>query len=201
MATVLIDRWLRITLQGFQFDQRFEHVLSYSYGGADPRPTETDLNNIAFAFWTAINTNYRALMPTISYVSDVFVEDRSPSNRVQGHYTVPSPNQGTAAGDCLPFSASETISFKTGEIYKGGHGRCYLPAGVEGFTLNGLYSSAYLVLVAAFAANLAAFHLAGSQSLQHVVARQQPGYLKNVKSYAFDYIPDSQRRRLQGRGR
>jgi len=196
-----IDRWLSITLRGYQFDQQFENDFSYQYQGSDPRPTDTDLVAVGNAFWAFVATSQRGIIGGLSYFSTVKVEDHSPTNRVQGIYTIPSPSGGTLAGDSLPFNVSEVIGFKTGEIYRGGHGRAYTPASTELVTNNGLYTAAYIVLIAVAAANLAGFHFGGPLAMQHVVARQTPGYLRAVRSYTFDYIPDSQRRRLQGRGR
>jgi hypothetical protein len=198
---VLIDRWLVVTLKGYQFDQQFENVLAYRYADTDPRPDEAVLNAQASAFWAAVGTNVRALVPPLTYFSEVVVEDRTPSNRIQGHYLIPTPNAGTQAGDINTFNQSECISFKTGEIYKGGHGRCYLGATAEGATLNGLFTAAYFAAVAVYAASLASFHGTGTLHLLHAVARQTAAKLRNVTSYSWDYIPDSQRRRLQGRGR
>ena len=99
----------------------------------DPAAVNTFLTSIS----TAWSGNIAGLCNTGVVLSSLTYTDLSASDRIQFTATLPDPIEGTRAGTQLPTSIAMVMSLRVPNRYRGGHGRIYIPAGVQADITNG----------------------------------------------------------------
>jgi len=201
MAQAHIDRWLLVVLKMAILSQIQEITASYKYADSDVRPTGPVLDGFAQVFWTSIATAIGNVATNRLRFLDVRVRDLSPTNDVEGGYTIPGTVLGVVNSEPLPLGSTNCLSWKTAHVGRTGHGRMYLPSTGEVDLVEGVLSTTYTVLTNAL--GTAINNVSGLVTLhtQQVVASRKDLKLYPVSTWTNDNIPDSQRRRLQGRGR
>jgi hypothetical protein len=201
MAQVHIDRWLLVILKMAILSQIQEVTASYKYADSDARPTGPTLDAFSQFFWTTIATAIGNVTTNRLRFLSVTTRDLSPANDLEGAYTIPGTVLGVVNSEPLPLGVSNVISWKTSHVGRSGHGRLYCPSTGEVDMVEGVFSNTYVVL--ANALGTAINNVSGLLTLhtQQNVASRHDGKLYPVTSWGNDIIPDSQRRRYQGRGR
>lgn len=201
MAQVHIDRWLLTVLKMQILSQIQECTASYKYADSDGRPTGPILDAFSQFFWTNTATAWQNVATTRLRFLSVTTRDLSPGNDVEGAYTIPGTVTGNVNSEPLPLSTSNVLSLKTSHVGRSGHGRMFLPSTGEVDLVEGVFSTTYTTLTNAL--GLAINNISGLATLhtQQIVASRKDLKLYPVTSWQNDNIPDSQRRRLQGRGR
>lgn len=129
-------------------------------GAAVPQDTgqiATFLNAIATSWGANIGPlcNDEVELTALTYT------DLTASDRVQFTSTLVTPEAGSRAGDPLPASIAMVMSLRVSNRFRGGHGRIYIPAGVQGDVVagrqwSGAFNTAANTAVSAFRTTLEA---------------------------------------------
>ena len=174
--------------------------MNYGYTGADPRPSGGTLDEWAQFLWTTIADAIQALHTNRTRFLDIVVQDMSPINHVQGSYLLPANTVGDVNQEVSALNVAQVISWRTNQIGRSKRGRTYLGALPEGDVQDGVFTNLRMNLMQGY--GLAVTSVSGLPNLHTfpVVASRSLNSLAIVTGWTFDNIPDTQRRRLQGRG-
>lgn len=201
MVAVHIDRWLHVKLRSQMLGQTFITTCSYQYANDDARPDGAALVTFATAWWNAVKSQLQGMTPTVLEFLDVTVRDMSPTNDVEGVYTIPGTVNGTLAADTLALNVTNVLSLRSAVVGRAGRGRMFMLPSTEDQVTASLWTSAFVLAMANLASIVIGFTGTSALHVTFVIASRKQLKLYRVTGYVADNIPDSMRRRLQGRGR
>ena len=123
-------------------------------GAAVPQDTG-QIDTFLTAIATSWGANIGPLCNTDVELTSLTFTDLTASDRVQYTATLVTPQDGSRAGAALPVSVAMVMSLRVSNRYRGGHGRIYVPAGVQadvvaGRQWSGAFNTAANTGVAAF---------------------------------------------------
>lgn len=185
--------------------QLVENTLYFEGSAGVTTILASTLGNNLINWW---NTNFKANATTILTLTQVYITDLTAQDSFTVSVTTGLPSSGTSISESLPFNCAFCISFRTAFRGRSGRGRNYVPGLTEGDQSGSIVTSARsTALVNAYALLIGAGTF--TPGLQWVVVSRFTNKLPRPQALvrpimnvlAVDSIMDSQRRRLQGRGR
>lgn len=185
--------------------QLVENTL-YFQGSAGVTPAlATTLGNNLIGWW---NTNFKTPASNLLSLVQVYITDLSTATSFTVSVVTGLPSAGGSAVESLPFNCALCISFRTGNRGRSGRGRNYVPGLTEAD------QAASVVIASRVSGAVTAYTtLVGAGTftpgLQFCVVSRFSNHAPRISALvqpvttvlAVDSIIDSQRRRLQGRGR
>ena len=161
--------------------------------------TQPELRALNIALWSVIGNQIRGMCPTSIFFTQLVSTDLGPTGGAQDVYDL-GLLAGTATGDVEPYNVTLVFTKQTGFIGRSHRGRSYMPPASD-LSFSGGYAIPGYVLATQQLGNLlVAFSNPTGVAVDYVVASRKLLNLFPITSIRTDNIPDSQRRRLPGRG-
>jgi len=204
MANPPTDRLVKAECRFLWASQQVENVLHFQHVTDSPDPT--NMAALAGVLDDSIDTDWRPIMSNTVQFVEVYIEeyagDVSQSYSMSGGLGV-----GGVTGDSMPGNCALCLSLRTEFVGRSRRGRFYTIGMAESHQSGGVVTSTYqtawiaalealrtAAAVEGWALSVASFFTGG--------APRTTGLVTPVTSViTVDAIVDSQRRRLQGRGR
>lgn len=199
MPEVHIPHWVQVVVHGTQGNQVM--TTTHNYSTTPDLQNATEASDFAEQFWFQCGDAYRNVINGTMNID--FIEARTLYPQTQnyaGIYYPPQPEPGLQSGDALPYNVAAAIQLKTGVRGRRYRGRVMMPA-ISETEVSGSNMSVSLITDLTFlAANLMTDIVVGNLIGDAVIASRVGGFLTPVVAAVVDYITDSQRTRLPGRG-
>jgi hypothetical protein len=190
---------LHYTKDSAHCQTRFNYILPAP-------PSQTDLDNIASGIGNLRVGYLVPRMPGDCYLTNVTVTDLTTATGAQSVFTFPPNTQGGLPGVACPSNVALAISNRTALRGRSYRGRNYVPGGSSFTTTQSAVSGAY---ANAWLATLAVVDsiVTGVGGWPVIISRFTGGMPRPVAIITalvyrglVNYVTDSQRRRLPGRG-
>lgn len=143
---------LKVTLVGQNQGTPWMNNLFFQAAGAIPQDA-TQFSTFATSIATAWGAQIAPLCNEQVSLLYIIVTDLTDRDRMTFTATLPTPPVGTLAGDVLPVQVAMAFSWIVRLRYRGGHGRIYVPAGVQASIAGGRLWDPTFRATAATAAN------------------------------------------------
>lgn len=185
--------------------QKVENTLYFQASAGVSTSLMTTLGNNLIGWW---NTNFKPISSNILSLSEVYLTDLTTQTGPTVSVVTGLPSAGTDVAESMPFNVTICISFRTAGRGRSARGRNYLAGLTEGKVNGNAPLTTYTTPAQAAYNSLigAGTFTAGLQWC--VVSRHFNGaprsnaLVQPITSVLFiDFICDSQRRRLPGRGK
>lgn len=204
MAFVPSAAVVQAELRYTQDNQQMENVLYFKFGA--PPVTVGAMEDLGDALITWWDTNMQALTSNTLDLREVYLTDLTTATSPTSTRTTGLPLVGALTEEALPNNIALCVSFRTNGRGRSSRGRNYVPGVTDNNIVHNEFASAWADAVvtayAAMASDVQALdweHGVLSRILNGV--DRVAGLFQPVISYTvLDYIADSQRRRLPGRG-
>ena len=199
MPEVHIPSWVQVVVHSTQGNQAM--TTTHNYKTTPNISSASEAGDFAEQFWFQCGDAYRNVINGTMNVD--YIEARTlypqPQNYA-GIFYPPQPEPGLQSGDALPYNVAAAIQLKSGVRGRRYRGRVMMP-GLSETEVSASNMSAGLIADLAFlAANLMTDIVVGGLVGDPVVASRVGVFLTPVTAAVIDYITDSQRTRLPGRG-
>lgn len=199
MPEIHIPHWVQIVVHATQ--ENTERITTHNFESATDIGDPVTATQLAAAFWTAVETSYKAAVSNLCNFDYVEVKTLYPTPpNYSGIYYIPQPAPGTQTGDASPGNVSLGIRWKTGVRGRKFRGRNNVFGMSEAMSIGSTFNAAEVLNAVALAADIWQFSGGLGVTLSPVVASRTGLFLTRVLGWTIDYLVDSQRTRLLQRG-
>lgn len=196
MPALVIPNTFQVSVHGLSHGNEVVNVFSYyRVGGINA----TEAQQIAISWRDTNLANLLACLNNSYAAQKIVVKNLHIAGGPVYELALVGPYPGARGGDASPGNVALALSWRTSSATRSGRGRSYLGPIAETDTIGDTVISALLSLIAVFANTMVTSPPIIGSNL--AVASRKFLITRVVASFVVDYILDSMRRRLTGRGR
>lgn len=199
MPEVHIPHWVQVVVHTTQGNQVM--TTTHNYATDPDLVSAQQASDFAEQFWFQCGDAYRNVINGTMNVD--FIEARTlypQTENYAGIFYPPQPEPGLQSGDALPYNVAGAIQLKTGVRGRRYRGRVMMPGLSETEVSGSNMAVSLMTDLAVLAANLMTDIVIPGLVGDAVIASRVGGFLTPTVAAVIDYITDSQRTRLPGRG-